>query len=341
MRDWKQRQMKTGFYDMTCRKKLSQLVSLFWFFVVLLPACGLQLEDVSDSADGDDPAFLSVSVTITSAADQPAVRVAAVDFSVADCSRTASVRQSFEPRSGRSQVFNLSSADVGCRFSFMGFTIESGAGTVVYEPVADPSLSGDRTRLVQRYVPTSGQGRLLYVDVESTYTGSFSENHSIVVLLGFERTGRMAGIELQRVDLADEELPEGEAVGVGLRVESMVARRSRGGQGILALEVRMSCLELRELNTCFGRDLVAYEFQFIESDEVPSAAVLEGAWDQPRLVTRIKNENLFGNGVYALVSTPKPLPNSNTPPTTLWLLVRSEGRVSAFQVTTAGMAVFD
>lgn len=312
------------------------------FGSLLMIGCGLQLEEVVDpGSKADAPSFLSVSVKLTSAADLPGAVVSAVDFSAVGCSKTPAFQETFQPQSARSRVFNFSSADKDCLFEFGSFAIQSSSGVVAYEPVVASYLSADSPRLVQRYVPVNGQGPALLVDISSSYNGAFDENESVVALLGFERTNRGSGIELQRVDLTEEDPASGDVVGVGLRIESMVGRRSRGGQGILALEVRFSCLELRDVQNCFGRDLTAYQFRFIQSDTTPDLSVLEGAWNEARLVTRIKPENLFGNGIYALVSTPTPLPNDNRPATTLWLLVRSQDRVSAFQVNTAGIAVFD
>jgi hypothetical protein len=57
-------------------------------------------------------------------------------------------------------------------------------------------------------------------------------------------------------------------------------------------------------------------------------------------MTTLVTENLFGNGVYAVVALPEKIDSAAPSAEKYWIIVDSIDRVTAFEISTEGMRVF-
>lgn len=302
--------------------------------------CGLEAEIAAELEGSKDPSFLNVSARLNAVPFTPSeVSLTSVALSITGCSQSDALRKTFVPERLAESV-NVFKGDSGCVFTIDSFTILNDGRDRIYTSPEPLSTSSQSERAAARF--TTEGARSVVADLVTNYKGDFEAPKSLVLVLNFEKSSSSGGIELAHVHTNTED-PGAYAsggAGIGLRVDSMIGRRSLGGEGILALEVRMSCLELRELEFCSGRDLTTMEFRFISSETAPTHQELVDALSDPQKNTAISNDELFANGVFALVSTPNPLPNSNEPATTLWLFARLGNNISAFQLNTSGIAIF-
>jgi hypothetical protein len=301
----------------------------------------------SDSKSKDPaktPAFLTVTSKLTaSVAGMPSI-VEAIEVESSDCQVSPARIESITLRGKESTVLNFVMADKGCGFALRSLSLasESNGTAVKFIPVTNARVTGEAQKVSVRLV-SEDETKSLSADISTTYAENFERAADLVMLFGYESSTRALGSELRRVD-NDEAVSLGATTGdagVGLRIDTMVARKAPDNSSIIALEVRFSCVRIRVGNTCLDWDLTEYEFVFIPGQsDLPKSAEMAAAFSDAARVNAVTSENIFGNGVYALIATPERLPVTNLPPAKLWLLVRTGALISGFEVSTSGLIIF-
>jgi hypothetical protein len=290
------------------------------------------------------PSFLTVTSKLTaSVAGMPSI-VQAIEIESSDCQFSPARTESITLNGKESTVLNFVMADKGCGFALKSISLASEAnGTAVkFVTVTNARVTGDAQKVSVKLL-SEDESKSLSADISTTYTGNFEKAAELVMLFGYESSTRALGSELRRVD-NDEAVSLGATTGdagVGLRIDTMVARKAPDNSSIIALEVRFSCVRIRVGSTCLDRDLTEYEFVFIPGQsDLPKSAEMGAAFTDAARVNSVTSENIFGNGVYALIATPERLLVTNLPPTKLWLLVRTGALISGFEVSTSGLTIF-
>lgn len=307
----------------------------------ILCACG---SDGKSKDPAKTPAFLNVTSKLTAALVGMPSRVQSLEIETSDCKVSPSRSETIILEGKESAVLNFVLADKGCGFALKSLTLDfnSPAPAIKFNPLTSARVTGDAQKVSVRLM-SEDESKSLTADISTTYAGNFDKSAQLVMLFGFESSTRALGAELRRVD-NDEAVSLGSATGdagVGLRIDTMVARKAPVNSSIIALEVRFSCVKIRVGRTCLDRDLAGYQFIFIPGqNELPKSAEMAAAFRDVTKVNTVTTENIFGNGLYALIATPERLPITNLPPTRLWLLVRTGDLISGFEVSTSGLTVF-
>ena len=319
-------------------------------YVCRLAACLLMAIIIGCGSDkksrdpAKTPAFLTVTGKLTaSVAGMPSV-VQAIEVETSECQVSPTRTESITLNGKETTVLNFVMADKGCGFALKSLSLASEAdGAVVkFMPVTNSRVSGDAQKVSLR-MKSEDESKSLSADISTTYAGDFEKAAELVMLFGYDSSTRALGSELRRVDNDEAislEATTGDA-GVGLRIDTMVARKAPDNSSIIALEIRFSCVKIRVGRTCLDRDLTEYEFVFIPGQsDLPRSVEMEAAFTDVARINTVTSENIFGNGVYALIATPERLPVTNLPPTKLWLLVRTGALISGFEVSTSGLTIF-
>lgn len=290
------------------------------------------------------PAFLLVAPRITAAPEAVPRVIESLELGISSCQTSGNRVEKVTIRDGDPVYVNFVLADADCAFEILALSLrydEPSAPAVVFRPESSTGLGSGQQAITTRLSNTDRTLSLIG-QFSTTYKGNFNENATMVLLFGYENITRGLGLEQRRVDNtpADGTAPSPD-YGVGLRIDSMILKKSPDNKGIIAIEARLGCFEIRDGTNCMGRSLMSHEFILLpEQANPPTEAELTAAFADPLLITQITTENLFGNGVYAVVSTPSRLPITNVPATRLWLYVRNGDRISALEISTENLRVF-
>lgn len=320
---------------------------LLWAAVLAtLAACGPDVKKEKDPSKL--PGYFAIIPRLASGlGDEPSV-IESVALDVTGCTASKERSETIRPGSNGKSYLKFAVADSNCIFEIKSVTLasEQDGTPVVFVPEQVALVDGSAKSLTIRMTAENNSSPL-FAQFLTDYSGSFSQTAQLVMLFGFESIARGLGLEQRRIDnQASDEESDGignitNNFGVGLRIESMILKRSPDGSGIIAIEPRLGCYAIRESNLCLGRRLEDFEFMLIPDQKTPpSTSQLNGAFQDPSKITKVNAENIFGNGLYALVSTPELLPANNIPITKLWLLARHGTLISAFEISTEGMSVF-
>jgi hypothetical protein len=287
------------------------------------------------------PAFLLVAPRVTAAPDGEPKIIDSLELRITGCAVSPERTESINPGSNGTVYLGFVLADAGCSFELSSLTLlfDEDGPAITFGPQSSTLVSGDQRNVKGRLMSEDGT-KTLVGQMSTTYEGNFNQNAELLLNFGYENVERGLGLERRRIDRTSS-FDTDQTQGVGLRVEGMILKRAPDGSGIIAIEPRLGCYDLREANLCMGRRLEDYEFiVLLNQENPPNVAQLDAAFADPSKITPVTSENLFGNGLYALVSTPERLPADNNPPTTLWLLVRINEAISAFELSTEGLRIF-
>jgi hypothetical protein len=273
----------------------------------------------------------------------------AIEISSTGCQSSPDRTETLAPGALPTISMNFVLADANCSFEVTSLTLSFGttAPPVVFLPEAAARVDGSIPNTTTRFV-SEDRTRTLVGQIATTYPGNFNQTANLIMIFGYQSTGRGLGMELRRVDTplpssegSEEAAGESQDLGVGLRIDGATLKRTPDASSIIAIEPRLSCYEPREGNTCLGNFLEDYQFKLIaEQSDPPDQEQMEAAFGIGSRVTNVTSENIFGNGLYVLLSTPTRLPITNDPSALFWLLVKSRTRISAFEISTAGLRVF-